>query len=140
MTIEMLNRYLLDTNVCIELLRGNKTVRKKIEEAGPQHCKISEITVAELYYGASKSTRSFEKKQDIRFLLKLFDLALISPALAEYGEIKAYLEQEGKRIDEFDLLIGATAIEGDMILVTNNTKHLSRIPGLRLEDWTKVEP
>ena len=132
----MVNKYLLDTNVCIELLRGNKTVRGHIEEAGPQNCRISEITVAELYYGAAKSTRSFEKKQDIRFLLELFDLALISPALAEYGEIKTFLEGKGNRIDEFDLLIGATALEGKLILVTNNTSHLSRIPGLKLEDWT----
>ena len=131
----MVNKYLLDTNVCIELLRGDKEVRKHIEEVGPQNCRISEITVAELYYGASKSTRSFEKKQDIRFLLELFDLVLISPALSEYGEIKSFLEEKGSRLDEFDLLIGATALEGGFILVTNNTAHLSRIPGLKLEDW-----
>lgn len=137
MTIEMATKYLLDTNVCIELLKGNKTVRNRIEAVGPQNCRISEITVAELYYGASKSTRSFEKRQDIRFLLELFDLVLISPSLAEYGEIKAFLERKGNRFDEFDLLIGATAIEGGYTLVTNNTKHLSRIPGIKLEDWTE---
>lgn len=133
----MVAKYLLDTNVCIELLRGNKLVRKRIEEVGPQNCRISEITVAELYYGACKSERSFEKKQDIRFVLEIFDLVLMSPALAVYGEIKTFLEQKGNRIDEFDLLIAASAIEGGYILVTNNTKHIHRIPGLLVEDWTE---
>ena len=136
MTIDMTSKYLLDTNICIELLRGNDVIRKRIEEAGPQNCRISEITVAELYYGASKSVRSFEKKQDIRFLLEIFDLVLMSPALAEYGEIKAFLEKQGNGIDEFDLLIAATAIEGGFILVSNNIKHFRRIPGLILEDWS----
>ena len=105
--------YLLDTNICIELLKGNRTVRAHVEKAGPRNCCISEITVAELYYGAYKGERSFEKKQDIRFLLELFDLLPIAPSLAVYGEIKT----------------------AGHCLVTNNTKHLSRIPGLKLEDW-----
>jgi len=127
--------YLLDTNVCIELLKGNPSVRKKVESAGPQNCFISEITVAELYYGSYKGSKSFEKRQDIRFILELFNLAPIAPALAVYGEIKTLLEQKGRRLDEFDLLIGATALEAGLCLVTNNTRHLSRIPGISLEDW-----
>ncbi|MBR0532640.1 MAG: PIN domain-containing protein, partial [Bacteroidales bacterium] len=66
--------YLLDTNICIELLKGNRSVRAHVEEVGPRDCYISEITVAELYYGAYKGEHSFEKRQDIRFLLELFDL------------------------------------------------------------------
>lgn len=127
--------YLLDTNICIELLKGNRTVRAHVEKAGPRNCCISEITVAELYYGAYKGERSFEKKQDIRFLLELFDLLPIAPSLAVYGEIKTLLERKGEHLDEFDLLIGASALEAGHCLVTNNTKHLSRIPGLKLEDW-----
>ena len=127
--------YLLDTNICIELLKGNRNVRSRIEEAGPRNCYISEITVAELYYGAYKGERSFEKRQDIRFLLELFDLLPIAPCLAVYGEIKTLLERRGERLDEFDLLIGASALEAGLCLVTNNTKHLSRIPGINLEDW-----
>ncbi len=135
MIISMTPSYLLDTNVCIELLKGNPATRSHVEEVGPRNCGISEITVAELYYGANKSSRSFEKRQDIRFLLEIFELVPIAPALSVYGEVKALLEERGLRLDDFDLLIGATALEAGMKLVTNNTRHLARIPGLDLEDW-----
>ena len=131
----MVTKYLLDTDVCIELLKGNPEVRALIESLGPQNCRMSEITVAELYYGASKGDRSFEKKQDIRFLLEIFELVPISPALCEYADIKVCLERKGERFDEFDLLIGASAVHGGFSLVTGNTRHLGRIPGIRLVDW-----
>lgn len=127
--------YLLDTNICIELLKGNRSVRAHVEEVGPRDCCISEITVAELYYGAYKGEHSFEKRQDIRFLLELFDPIAMAPCLAVYGEIKTLLERKGESLDDFDLLIGASALEAGLTLVTNNTKHLSRIPGIKLEDW-----
>ncbi len=128
-------RYLLDTNVCIDLLKGIAHVRAMIEKVGPRNCYISEISVAELFYGAAKGERSFEKRQDIRFLLELFELLPIAPALSVYGELKALLEEKGNCLDEFDLLIGASALESGLCLVTNNVKHLSRIPGLQIEDW-----
>ncbi|MBP5377247.1 MAG: PIN domain-containing protein [Bacteroidaceae bacterium] len=53
----------------------------------------------------------------------------------EYGEIRHSLEHTGLRIDQFDLLIGATAIHHNLILVTSNTKHFDRINELKLEDW-----
>ena len=68
-------------------------------------------------------------------MLEIFELVPIAPALSVYGEVKALLEERGLRLDDFDLLIGATALEAGMKLVTNNTRHLARIPGLDLEDW-----
>ena len=59
----------------------------------------------------------------------------IFPSLRTYGETKSQLEAKGMRIDEFDLLIGATAVDNSMTLVTHNTKHFQRIPNLKLEDW-----
>ncbi len=132
----MATKYLQDTNVCIDLLRGDAVIRKRVEAAGPQNCRISEITLAELYYGAEKSTRTAEKIEDIGLLLRLFDIVTVLPGLQIYGACKIRLEQEGQRLDEFDLLIGASAIAENLILVTDNTRHLGRLPGIVLENWS----
>lgn len=59
----------------------------------------------------------------------------IDDCLEVYAESKAYLRSQGKLIDDFDLLIGATAIANDMIAVTENVKHLGMIPGIKIENW-----
>jgi tRNA(fMet)-specific endonuclease VapC len=61
----------------------------------------------------------------------------ISEAIPTYAKERARLESMGRPLDDFDLLIGATAIAHGMTLVTNNTKHFQRLKGIRLEDWTK---
>ena len=107
---------------------------QKLIAVGIDNCKVSEITIAELYYGASKSGRE-KHFQDVKDILEYFEVAPIFPALRTYGEVKATLEAQGNRIDDMDLLIGSTALYHDMTLVTHNTKHLSRIPHLSIEDW-----
>lgn len=109
-------------------------VREKILKVGQQNCFISEITIAELFYGASKGgqQRHFE---DVANILRLFKVIPIYHALELYGHIKAELEKKGKRLDDFDLLIGVTAIQNQMIMVTSNTKHFERIPDITIEDW-----
>lgn len=61
----------------------------------------------------------------------------IYPVLPVFADTKALLRQQGKLIDDFDLLIGATAVNNGMILVTENLKHLSRIPNIKIENWIK---
>lgn len=127
-------KYILDTTVCIALIRGNNKVLDTIYEKGEDACLVSEITIAELFYGASKSGRS-SHFQDVQYILNAFETVSIFPNLRTYGDIKSQLEAKGTRIDEFDLLIGATALNNSMTLVTHNTKHFQRIPNLRIEDW-----
>ncbi len=127
-------KYLLDTTTCIALIRGNKNVISAILEKGEDNCMVSEMTIAELFYGASKSGRPSQFR-DVQYILDTFETLPVFPCLRTYGEIKSQLETKGMRIDEFDLLIGATAIENSMTLVTHNTKHFQRIPNLELEDW-----
>ena len=67
----------------------------------------------------------------------MFKTLPIYPSLRLYGKLKAELEMKGQRIDEFDLLIGATSIANKMIMVTSNIKHFDRITGIQLENWGK---
>lgn len=130
-------RYLLDTNICIYLLKDQYNVASKIESVGIGNCYISEITLAELYYGAANSGRKNEKLPAVKALEELFTPLSVRSSLEIYGEAKTDLRQKGLLIDDFDLLIGATAIANDMIMVTENIKHLSRIQGIIVENWIK---
>jgi len=60
----------------------------------------------------------------------------IFPALDIYASEKARLQKSGKIIDDFDLLIGVTAVSFGLVMVTNNTNHFIRIKDVKLEDWT----
>ena len=128
-------QYLLDTNICIWFLKNRCHVREAIIKADPDNCFISEITIAELYYGACKSSRKEERLKDVEFVMKHFKVLPIFPALPLFGDIRAELESKGLRIDDFDLLIGATAIANDLIVVSDNIKHLGRLPNIRVENW-----
>ena len=125
---------LLDTNACIALFKGNKCVIDNILKIGQENCFVSEITIAELYFGAIKSGRESHMK-DVDYILQSFDVLPIFPCLKTYGTIKTDLEKRGRIIDEFDLLIASTAITNSLTVVTHNTKHFSRIKNLQVEDW-----
>ena len=107
-----------------------------VREAGIDECKISDITLAEMYFGAFKSERE-EHFEDVIEIMNLFEQYPIN-ALRKYGEIRHYLEKQGKPIGDMDIFIAATALEEDLILVTGNTDHFSRIPGLKIENWMEV--
>lgn len=128
--------YLLDTNIIIFSFRGNENVNKKIQEVGFKNCFISEITIAELKVGAAKSIRSDYHNKIIEEFLMTVEIIPIIEVLDTYAFERARLEKQGIRIDDFDLLIGATAIANDFTLVTNNIKHLQRMSVLKIEDWT----
>lgn len=129
-----MRHYLLDTNICIYILKDKYGIREKVLDVSPKNCFISEITIAELFYGAAKSQRA-EHFKDIDHIINLFKVLPVYPSLRLYGKLKAELEQKGQRIDEFDLLIGATSITNNMTMVTPNTKHFERITGIYLENW-----
>ena len=127
------NIYLLDTCICIALLRKSSSVIQRLREVGTHNCKISDITLAELYFGAFKSGKEkhFNDVSEISKLFKNFPIQY----MRKYGEIRWELERQGFRIGDMDMFIAATAIEEDLILVTDNVKHFSRIPGLKVENW-----
>jgi tRNA(fMet)-specific endonuclease VapC len=127
--------YLLDTNICIYYFKGQFGLKEKIEEKGFQEFAISEITLAELIYGAEKSQR---KEQNLKVVEDFADKITIIPILTSiriYGKEKARLKTKGKIISDLDLFIGATSIVNDMILVTRNTKEFERLNDIKLENW-----
>ena len=130
----MNTRYLLDTNVLIAMLKDKNDVRKQILKVGFENCYVSEISIAELFYGAAKGGRK-KNMEDVNHILRLFEILPIFASLKMYGQVKAMLEMQGRRIDDFDLLIGATALQNKLTMVTANVKHLERIPNLIVENW-----
>ena len=135
MNMSTRNIYLLDTCVCIALLKKSPSVIQRLREVGTSNCGISDITLAELYFGAFKSGKE-KHFNDVSEISKLFEKFPIQYT-RKYGEIRWELEKQGLRIGDMDIFIAATALEEDLILVTGNVKHFERIPDLKIENWMK---
>jgi len=128
-------KYLLDTCTCISMFRNEGRVRETLSRVGIKNCFISEITIAELYFGLAKAENQKRKLDDIREVQRLFRVIPVYSSFKEYGEIRYSLEHSGQRVDQFDLLIGATALHYNLTLVTSNLKHFERMEGLEIENW-----
>jgi len=133
-----LSQYLLDTNICIYYIKGLYDLKSKFEEVGPENCFISEITLAELKFGVAKSKAKEKNQKALDNFLSGIQILPIFPALDIYASEKARLQKSGKIIDDFDLLIGVTAVSFDLTMVTNNTSHFNRLNDIKLEDWTNT--
>ena len=130
-----MKRYLLDTNICIYLFKKRHHILERMNQVGWENCYISEITLAELYYGASNSGQKEMKMKEIHLLEEYLTILPIRPTIEKYGDYKSVLRKQGLLIDDFDLLIGCTAVHNKLIMVTENVKHLSRIPNISIENW-----
>jgi tRNA(fMet)-specific endonuclease VapC len=130
-------KYLLDFNICIHFLRGKYNIIEKLNEVGIDNCAISEITLAELVFGAEKSDNPKKNHKLIEKFIGQLSILPIFDAIQTYGKEKARLQSEGKMISDFDLLIGCTSIENDLIMVTENIKEFDRIKGIKIENWVK---
>ena len=130
-------RYLLDTDVCVELLRRRQPAlaarfaRLPAGEAG-----LSVVTVLELTFGALKSARPEQNLAAVRALAGGLPVLALEATVADaYGRVRLELEKAGARIGANDLLIAAQALHQGVTLVTNNQREFSRVPGLRIENW-----
>ena len=130
-------KYLLDTNICVYLLRGkHPVVANRVREHSAEGIAVSTVAVAELRYGTDKSAQPEHNHSIVsKLLMPLEILDFDSGAADAYGRIRAELEQRGTPIGSLDMLIGAHAVSQNLILVTHNTSEFSRIPGLQIEDW-----
>ena len=132
-----MKKYLLDTNTCIYYIKGKFELKEKFEKVDPDNCFISEITLAELKFGVENSEKKEKNQKALENFLTGVKVVPIFHSLDLYAKEKTHLRKAGTPIDDFDLLIGATAVTHKLILVTNNTEHFKRIKGISLEDWTK---
>ena len=130
-------RFMLDTNVCIYMIKGKPPqVLSRLKDFSLGDVSVSCITASELEYGVAKSSKPQQNRDALdAFLAPLEILPFNGEAAHRYGQIRAYLEKEGKLIGAMDMLIAAHALSASITLVTNNTKEFGRIPGLRLENW-----
>lgn len=116
-------------------MRGKYDVDKKMRAVGIKNCCISEITVAELLYGAECSGKVEEIKKMVIDFCDNLEVVPIADCLVEFARQKASLRQKGTLIDDFDLLIASSAIANNYVLVTDNLKHFNRVTGLTLCNW-----
>jgi tRNA(fMet)-specific endonuclease VapC len=130
-------KYLLDTNTCIRYINGRvPNIRIKLASLSLVEVGVSTITKAEMFYGSAKSqTPEISLKKQLEFLVTLQNVPFDEQAASVYGKIRANLEQQGTPIGGNDMLIAATALAHQLILVTHNTREFTRIAGLQLEDW-----
>lgn len=128
-------KYLLDTNICIALLRGDRNVANALIEKGERDCYISVITLLELMYGAYNSKNIEKERQCVEELVSHFPIVALDNCSIEYASNKVRLRVAGTPVDEFDLLIAANALHYNLTLVTDNVKHFKRIEGLKIENW-----
>ena len=130
--------YLIDTDIIIFALRGDKTVLAKFEENKNIPISISMITYAELVFGAKRSQNERTNMLKVNRIREIYPVEELNIGIMElFADIKANMYSKAMRIEDLDLFIAATAIYNDLTLVTDNTKHFKNIPLLKLENWKR---
>jgi tRNA(fMet)-specific endonuclease VapC len=128
--------FLLDTDTCIDVLRGVKTVARKLEQLSPDDCCVSVISAFELYAGVYFTRHPEREKWKVD---KLFYLLSVIPfdqvAAEEAARLRNDFQHAGTPIGPYDLLIAAQAIRSKYTLVSANIREFSRIESLNLESW-----
>lgn len=129
-------RYLLDTNLCIRVLRDRPPEARARFNAEAEALCISAIVLTELLHGAAKSARPLENRREVeRFAARLAVLDFDAEAAAHAADIRAVLERSGQAIGGYDLLIAGHARSRGLTVVTGNLREFTRLEGLRCEDW-----
>lgn len=131
-------QYLLDTNICIFFLRGKYNIDTVIKEKGIENCFISELTVFELRFGAENSDNPAKSHSAVDKFVKGLSIIPILGSVREYSKTKVFLRKNGTPVhDEFDLIIAATALANELILVTDNLNDFKNIRKLKIENWVE---
>lgn len=135
----MMNRALIDTDILSYYFKGDEIVYKNFEIYLQRYdlIEISIVTYYEILSGllaknALKQIEIFEE-----FVIDNLIIPLTEDSVKISAELYSTLRQSGKIIDDIDLLIAGVAIENEMTLVTNNENHFKRIPGLKIDNWSK---
>lgn len=129
-------QYLLDTNLCIRVIRDRPAgLRPRFNAEADRLC-ISSVVLYELLYGAERSARPFDMRRDVeRFASRLSVLQFDDPAASHTADVRADLERRSTTIGPYDLMIAGHARSRGLVVVTGNLREFSRVDGLRTEDW-----
>ena len=131
-------KYMLDTNILIDTIKNRP---KKVREAFKKHAdylSMSAVTLGEMIYGAERSAQVSRNLEDIEGLAARVDvLPFDYRAATHFGQVRAELMKTGKPIGPYDLMIAGHARSLGLVLVTNNMREFKRVPGLRVENWTR---
>jgi tRNA(fMet)-specific endonuclease VapC len=128
--------FLLDTDTCIDVLRGTRSVLQRLQAVSPDDCSVCSITALELYTGTLLSAHPERERAKVeRFLEQLTVVAFDRVAAQQAAAIRIELQRNGSTIRAYDLLIAAEARRSGFILVSSNNREFGRIPNLRLESW-----
>ena len=132
--------YLLDTNICIFLIKNKfPNLTNKILNSKSCDIFLSSVSIAEMEYGASKSQNRDKNRQALLDFCMDFEniIDFTAEDTETYGLIRAYLEKQGKVIGPYDMQLASQAMSRNLTVVTNNFDEFSRIPWIKVEDWTK---
>ena len=129
--------YLLDTSTCIYFLNErHPQVVERFVAAGPEQLALSSLTLAELLFGAARSTKPEANRRRLRIFAGEVPTVPFDDRCGEhFGRIKAELIGAGRPIPDFDIAIAATAFARGRVLVSSD-RHMTEVAGLPLEDWT----
>ena len=128
--------YLLDTNVCIAVMRGNPRVVERLETCSPEDCAVSTVTVFELFAGVFRCRDPQGEGRKVSNFLEQFHLLPFDwDSAVKTAEIRCELEKGGNKIGPYDLQLSGQALALDLTLVTHNSREFQRVNGLKLDDW-----
>ena len=132
-------KFMLDTTTCIYIIKRKPSdVIERFNQTEISQIGISTITLSELFYGVSKSSKPVQNQMALtQFVAPLEILPYGDEAAQYYGDLRAHLEKQGTPIGSLDMLIAAHALSLTCTLVTNNENEFTRIPSLIIDNWAK---
>lgn len=129
--------YILDTDTWIEFFHHRGGVANHISVTPANEIFASEVSIAELTFGALHSQNVKRHLQEPKEIEETFTVLPLVNWIQDYAKLRNALTKQGVVVGDFDILIGVTALQNDLIVVTHNTKHFEKMPGIKCVDWVK---
>lgn len=133
-------RYLLDTCVISDFVKGEPGTQSRLKQISPADIAISSITVMEVRYGLALNPQRVQKVElaIASLLASMTVLAFNTEEAEQAAQIRAMLKSQGQPIGAYDVLIAATALQHQLLMVTANQREFDRVPSLRTENWRQI--
>ena len=131
-------QYLLDTDTCIDILRGVGTVLNRARDVSPDDCAVSTVTAYELLTGAEKCRAPASERAKVEiFLNNVHEVPFDHNAAVRTAHARSDLERRGLMIGPYDVMLAGQALAEGLVLVTSNTDEFRRVRGLHTADWRR---